>query len=71
MTGDVTYKINITKSEASVISDFLDLVCDDNCPIGMTNDDIIALMFDIAKGYKDTDIEGIELSYEEEENYER
>ena len=67
MTGDVTYKINITKTEARVISDFLELVIDDCCPIGLTNDDIIALMFDIAKGCKDTDIEGIELSYEEED----
>jgi hypothetical protein len=69
MTGDVTYKINVTKSEARVISDFLDLVTDDCCPIGMTNDDIIALMFDIARGHKDTDIEAIELSYEEEDDY--
>lgn len=64
MKSEITYKIMVSCADSDAIKDFIDIL--ENCPMGLNNDDYVEIMKTIAYHNYETDIEGVEIEYEED-----
>ena len=64
MIGETTYKITVSRADSDVIKNLVDIL--ENCPMGLNNDDYVEIMKTIAYHNYETDIEGVEIEYEED-----
>lgn len=65
MNSEITYKITVSLADSDVIKDLIDIL--ENCPMGLNNDDYVEIMKTIAYHNYETDIEGVEIEYEEDQ----
>lgn len=64
MKSEITYKIMVSCADSDAIKDLIDIL--ENCPMGLNNDDYVEIMKTIAYHNYETDIEGVEIEYEED-----
>ena len=64
MKSEITYKIMVSSADSDAIKDLIDIL--ENCPMGLNNDDYVEIMKTIAYHNYETDIEGVEIEYEED-----
>lgn len=64
MKSEITYKIMVSCADSDAIKDLIDIL--KNCPMGLNNDDYVEIMKTIAYHNYETDIEGVEIEYEED-----
>lgn len=64
MKSEITYKIMVSRADSDAIKDLINIL--ENCPMGLNNDDYVEIMKTIAYHNYETDIEGVEIEYEED-----
>ena len=64
MKSEITYKIMVSCADSDAIKDLIDIL--EHCPMGLNNDDYVEIMKTIAYHNYETDIEGVEIEYEED-----
>ena len=65
MDGKKTYTIELTPKEVIAIRDLLKIL--DDCPIPLTNDDFVEILWAISYRSKDVDnVDGLILAYKED-----
>ncbi len=66
MDTETVYKITVSSKEIETIKDLLDVL--DNCPIDLSNAEYMEIIRSIANESRDVDIDGIQLSFEDDIN---